>query len=299
VQPDPEIKRFIHRIIGYSATGDTSEQKLFFFLGDGRNGKSTFVEAWAHIFGDYAATIPIETFLKSGQNQHGGQATPHLARLRGVRMLRTSEPEKGAILAEALIKLLTSGEPIPVRRLNQEFFDLKPKFKLIISGNYRPHIRGTDEGIWRRVAFVPWPVKITDQQCVPHLAEKLAAEAPGILNRILEGLCDWLDNGLAIPNVIKEATTAYRSDADHLGRFMTDCVVRAPGKRVSSTQCFNLYTAWAKATGAPHWSQGGDSLRPALARAGADGSGLRRCILRHRQRSYRLLSAHRVAAGVE
>jgi phage/plasmid-associated DNA primase len=35
--------------------GDTSEQKVFFFHGEGRNGKSTFVDAWAHVLGNYAA----------------------------------------------------------------------------------------------------------------------------------------------------------------------------------------------------------------------------------------------------
>jgi putative DNA primase/helicase len=134
VQPDAEIRSFLHRAVGYAATGDTSEQKLFFFCGGGRNGKSTFVDAWAYILGTYAATIPIETFLSGAQSRYAGQASPHLARLRAVRMLRTSEAEKDAVLAESFIKLATPNEPILVRELNQAFFELRPQFKLFIQG---------------------------------------------------------------------------------------------------------------------------------------------------------------------
>src|SRR5262249_55881541 len=156
-------------MIGYCATGYVTEQKLFFHYGEGRNGKSTFIEAWAHVLGTYAATIPIQTFLQAGQPQRGGEPTPQLARLPGVRLLRTSEPEKDAFLAEALIKLATSGEPILVRGLNKDFFELRPQFKLLICGNYKPRIRGTDDGIWRRMVLIPWPVRISDDECDPDL----------------------------------------------------------------------------------------------------------------------------------
>jgi putative DNA primase/helicase len=77
-----------------------------------------------------------------------------------VRFLRTSEPEKGAKLAEALIKLVTGGEAIDARYLNKGFFTFLPSFKLTISGNHQPKITGHDDGIWRRVMLVPWAVQI-------------------------------------------------------------------------------------------------------------------------------------------
>src|SRR4051812_15578211 len=92
VQPDPALRSFLHRVIGYSATGDVSEQKVFFFYGGGRNGKSTFVETWVRILNDYAATILIERFLQTRQSVDASKPSPDLARLRGVRFLRTSEP---------------------------------------------------------------------------------------------------------------------------------------------------------------------------------------------------------------
>src|SRR5438067_668355 len=97
------------------------------------------------------ATSELDQYPLMRTVGNGGQPTPDLAGLHGVRFLRTSEPERGSVLAEALIKLVTSGEPMLVRHLNRPFFELRPQFKLIISGNYKPRIAGTDDGIWRRM----------------------------------------------------------------------------------------------------------------------------------------------------
>jgi putative DNA primase/helicase len=113
-----------------------------------------------HVAGDYGGSVAIETFLEQGKGRKGGDATPDLARLPGVRFLRTSEPEKGAKLAEALIKLVTGGEAIDARAPEQGLLHFLPSFKLTISGNHQPKITGHDDGIWRRVMLVPWAVQI-------------------------------------------------------------------------------------------------------------------------------------------
>jgi putative DNA primase/helicase len=173
VQPEAPLRRFLHQWAGISATGDVGEQKLVFFWGKGKNGKSTLVDAWAHVLGEYGESVPIETFLDQGRGRNAGAATPDLAILPGVRFLRTSEPEKGAKLAEALIKLATGGEPLQVRHLNRDYFKFYPSFKLTMSGNYRPSIAGTDDGIWRRVLLVPWIVTVPEERRDRHLGAKL------------------------------------------------------------------------------------------------------------------------------
>ncbi|GJD73599.1 DNA primase family protein [Methylobacterium goesingense] len=249
VQPDINNRRFLDQWSGLSLTGDISEQKLVFHWGTGRNGKSVYVDAVGYVAGDYGATIPIETFIESGRARRGGEATPDLARLPGIRMLRTSEPEKGAKLAEALIKLATGGEPMDARHLNKAFFTFKPSFKLTIQGNYRPKVDGTDEGIWGRLNLVPWSVFIPKEERDRKLGEKLKAEASGILNRLLSGLCDWLDNGLVIPPDVEAATETYRADSDPIGRFLAVCTKPTIGHRTQATVLHELYVAWAKVNG--------------------------------------------------
>jgi len=253
VQPDPAVQRHLACWGGVGLTGDTSLQKMAFWYGKGRNGKSTLLNAWAHIAGDYAATIPIESFLDQGRLKKGSEASPDLAKLVGIRMLTTSEGEAGAKIAESLIKTATGEETLTVRELHSGFFDLRVEFTLTMFGNHKPRITGTDDGIWARVVFVPWLVRIPDAEIDRGLTARLKAEAPGILNRLLDGIRDYLDNGLVLPDQVAEATAAFRSESDPLGRFLEDCTAYAEGARIQSTELHRLFSAWCLANGETAW----------------------------------------------
>ncbi len=257
VQPGEAERRFLHQWGGMSLTGDTGEQVMTFNYGKGRNGKGVWVNVVAYVAGDYADSIPIESFLDSGRARAGGQATPDLAGLPGVRFLTTSEPKKGAVLDEGLVKLFTGGDRIKARHLNKDFFGFVPQAKLTMQGNYRPKISGTDDGVWSRMILVPWPVFIPKEERDPRLLEELKVEASGILNRLLDGLCDWLDHGLVLPDVVREATQAYRDDSDPLGRFLNDCTRPTLGSRVQASAMHELFKAWAAANGETQWSAKG------------------------------------------
>jgi putative DNA primase/helicase len=259
VQPEPATQRFLHQWGGLGLTGDASNQKFCVWYGRGRNGKGTTLDIWGYIAGDYCGSVSIETFLEQSRSRRGGDATPDLAKLPGVRMLRTSEPDRGARLAEALIKLVTGGDPIDARHLNREFFSFIPQFKLTMSGNHQPQIIGGDEGIWARVLKVPWPIIVPAERRDPRLGDKLRAEASGILNRLLDGLRDYVDNGLVIPESVAAATAEYRADSDPAGRFMEACTQTDPGGRVQSSMLYELYVAWATSAGEKPWSQRGFS----------------------------------------
>jgi putative DNA primase/helicase len=261
VQPDDKMRRHLHAWGGLSMTA-LQVARLAFWYGTGRNGKSTLVDAWAHVLGDYSQTIPIESFLDSGRSRRGGEASPDIASLPGVRCLRTSEPEKGARLAENLVKLVTGGEPLRARHLNRDFFEFRPSFKLTMQGNYRPEVRGTDEGIWARILLVPWTVMVPAEERDTALPEKLKREASGILNRLLDGLRDYLDSGLSPPDEVLAATADYRDDSDPIGRFLNECTMRVnpppPDRlqdevRTGGADIYRLYIAWAKAYGEKPW----------------------------------------------
>ncbi len=259
VQPDGPVRDFLDDWNGYSLTGDASEQKLVFHYGTGKNGKSTELAVRLALVGDYGKSIPIETFVSEGRARSAGQATPDLAMLRRVRTLVTSEPEKGWKLNEALIKVLTGGDEVPVRELHRSYFMLRPEFKLSIGGNFKPNISGgeAESGIWRRVVLVPWAVKISKAKRDLHLVDKLKAEGPGILNRWLLGLSRWIQRGLVLPDEVTRATEQFRVASDPLGRFLEECTKANEETSIQSTHLYQLYDAWCKAAGERAWTPTG------------------------------------------
>ena len=253
VQPDREIREFLKRWLGLSMTG-LPMQRLVFLYGSGANGKSVLVDTIARIMGSYAATARIES-LTGSNRRGGGDATPDLIPLMGARMVRTSEPDEGQRLQEGLIKELTGGEPIQVRALHSDFVEVRPVFKLTMSGNHKPEIRGTDDGIWRRVLLVPFDVQIPEDERDPDLVEKLFAERAGILNWLIEGLVDVLEGGLAPPPAVAEATREYRDESDPIGLFLTSCCVITgdPGDVVTSKVLGDAFTLYLMERGMSPW----------------------------------------------
>lgn len=266
-QPDAEMRRYLHQLGGYSLTGDASEQKLWFWWGRGRNGKGVTLESWTHVAGDYADTIPIGSFLDQGLKKRGDAASPDLAKLGGVRMLRASEPGKNETLDSGLIKLVTGGEPLAVRMLHRGFFNLIPKFKLIIIGNSKFNVPDTDDGIWSRLKLIPWlrNIEIPEPGVVwpkkdPHLVQKITSkEGSGVLNRLVQGLLDYMAHGLVEPASVTQATEAYRDQSDPIARFLRLCTEVDANSRVQSSKLHEVFVAWAKAAGEREWSNKGFS----------------------------------------
>lgn len=245
VQPDPEVRRMLQVWMGYNLLGRTQEQKLVFNYGSGRNGKSTFMDASAVVFADYGTTIPVETLTGSEQRK-GSDATPDLVRLPGARFVRASEPDQGQRMKEALIKSLTGGEPIMIRRMHSEFVEITPEFKLNLSGNHKPEIRGADDGIWRRVLLVPWTVQIPESEVDKDLPARLKAERDGILAWMVAGALMYLEGGLPVPKAVSDATLEYRTQSDPMREFlMTQCEVTSlRGDFVASKVLRDAFNAW-------------------------------------------------------
>lgn len=244
VQPDDKIRSFLKRFCGYLLTGLTIEQVMLFFYGVGRNGKSTFVELICHILGDYSVTLSIDSF--SGDNKRGGaEATPDLARLPGARLVAASEPEAGTKLKDALIKTLTGGEKIPVRRLHKDFFEVEPHFKIVLSGNHKPRIDDDSDGIWRRLLLVPWAIQIPESEIDRALPRKLRTEADGVFAWMVEGAVEYLNHGLDVPEGVRAASNEYRQESDAIGTFIR-IACHVTGLAEDKEKPLDLYHAFEK-----------------------------------------------------
>jgi len=236
---------FVQRAVGYSLTGSTREQCLFFLHGTGANGKSTFLEVIRALLGDYAVTTDFSTFVADRKSS----VRNDIARLHSARLVTAIEVGEGKRFAEELIKTLTGGDTVTARFLYREFFEFKPRFKVWLAANYKPEIRGTDFAIWRRIRLVPFTVTIPPEEQIPDLAEQLKEELSGILNWALEGLRDWLANGLQPPPEVTEATEAYRAEMDIVGLFVQDACVTDPKAVTPSKTLYEAFREWCSENG--------------------------------------------------
>ncbi len=239
-----ELVEFIKRAAGYSLTGSTRERCLFFLHGSGCNGKSTFTAILQSVLGEYAMQINSAMLMASKTEQHPTE----MCDLAGRHMAISCEIESGRRFAESRIKQLTGGEDkLKGRRMREDFWEFPAQFKLWVTGNHKPRIRGTDDGIWDRIKLIPFNVRFENPD--KTLAAKLQAERPGILRWALEGSLKWQTSGLDEPTEVAVATAAYRDVMDTLGKFIEDCCDVATEHRVKCAQLNSAYKTWCARNG--------------------------------------------------
>jgi putative DNA primase/helicase len=257
---DKERAAFLQRWFGYCATGDTREQKLLVHIGDGGNGKGTLIETVENVLGEYASTAP-RGFLTAphGDDRHSTE----IANLHGCRMVTCHESEDGAPLREGFVKQVTGQDRLNGRYLYKEAFNFLPTHKLQLLTNHKPQIRGSDFGIWRRIAMVNYDVKFGSAEDVASgkatrvrdtaLKASLLAEREGIFAWLVRGAIEWYANGLQPPASVLEAGEAYRLEQDRVGQFVTECCTLDPDAWAPFGGAFGglypAYTLWCRSSG--------------------------------------------------
>jgi putative DNA primase/helicase len=237
---DRDLIRYLRRAVGYTLTANTDEQVFFMINGPGGTGKGAFVNTIREMLGELGQNTPFATFLA----KHFEPIPADLAALKGARMVVASESNPNQQIDEAKIKAFTGGDPITARFLYQNFFTFKPTGKLWLVTNDLPQVRSTSDAFWRRARVIPFPIKVAKRRVDKQLGEKLRAELPGILAWAVRGCLAWQKHGLGTCAAVKAATKTWREGADHLGRFVRDCLVLDGKGKISSSEMFSRYQAW-------------------------------------------------------
>lgn len=164
--------------------------------------------------------------------------------LCGARQVSINETQSGDRLDEAIVKTLAGRETVSARFLHKEFFDYTPTAKPWLRTNHRPVITGEDDGIWRRIALIPFRRKFAEHERDPWLESKLLEERDGILAWMVRGCLDWQRYGLRPSPTVRRESAAYRTESDLLGEFLEDQTQAGPNTRVEQSVLYFNYRTW-------------------------------------------------------
>ena len=156
IQPEPEVREFLQRAAGYSATDSVREECLLYLYGSGANGKSTFIESIWRAMGNYCQAAMAGAIQRAeGQYENPTALQYAVADMKGARMVVHDEVESGARLAESFVKKLTGGDTRKGRHpYAKRPIEYRPTDTPWLYGNHKLEIRGADDGIWRRIHLV-------------------------------------------------------------------------------------------------------------------------------------------------
>ncbi len=247
----PEVVSYLQRYSGYAISGETIERCFLVLHGIGANGKSTFIGVLFDILGDYALDCPIEVFLKEKHELH----RTYLVRLRGARLVISSETEEGKVIRAARVKQMTGEDPVTANLMARDPITFHPVMKLILAVNYLPEIRDLGEGMWDRIRSIQnWP-RIDKDKRNRRIKADLLAERNAIFAWMVRGHRAWREgtkngrSGLAEPQWVLADVESYRKKMDVMSGFLDEMLVRDAKGRVERDQMLSSYIAWCEVDG--------------------------------------------------
>lgn len=216
--------RYVQKLFGYSMCGIKNERIIAYLYGPGRNGKSTITGIPLYVFGDYGRAADISTFIESRWGRQAGAASEDVARLAGIRYVKTTEIGPRDKLNEKFVKDLSGGDIITARLPYGRSYDFKAELMLWIYGNEKIKVEGQDVGIKDRFTFIPLMFKVPSGKQKKDMAEYIIKhESSGVLNWLIQGCLNWQHEGLKKPAEITEATTEFFAEQDPVNVFITEC----------------------------------------------------------------------------
>jgi putative DNA primase/helicase len=250
--PDPEIRAYVQRSLGYSLMGASDQRALFILHGPTGTGKSTFLETMRMLFGEYGATAPAGAFRNRGRETG---ATSELHSLRGKRFVTSSETAESTAFDEELLKRLTGRDTVTSRNLYELPQEWTPEATIWLATNFPPKFNSDDDAIWKRAKMIHLTHQFIGAGEIPDMARRfMMPEASGILNWLLAGLREHLAHGAGEPAAVTDHVSQYRTSVEPVSRFISDmtesgtlAIEATATIRVSDLH--GLFVAWCRENG--------------------------------------------------
>lgn len=247
-----EVVDYLQMALGYSVTGRTREEVMFYIFGPARAGKGIFTETLQALLGGrpMSVEVGIENFMSS---KHGTSSDGKffLASLKDTRFVAASESKGKQWLDESKIKRWTGGNEVYARHLYQKHFGYRPQFHLWLTSNMPPKMNYEDDAAWSRVRVMHFPqghLKDTDKKMKGEMRQPEVLE--GLLAWIVAGAIKWYQlprSGLKAPEVIVSETSTARRALDYTQMWLDDSIFEITGVRedvLSYRKVRDAYEIW-------------------------------------------------------
>jgi putative DNA primase/helicase len=242
---------FLRLAVGYSLTGHTREEILFYLYGPTRSGKGTFTEVLNTILGQLSTGVDMQTFTAK---RYGDTSNFDLAPLKNKRFITASESQRYGQINPAMIKKVTGGDEIYCSFKRRDHFSYRPQFKIWLTSNFQVNTDIDDDAAWGRLRVIHFSESFLgkeDKTLKDRLKRKASLEA--ILAWAVSGAMDWYKMttvGLPMPAEVEEQTKAHRAALDSISQFLDqNCIIdtvklNQAGKLGSFTIGKRLYSAY-------------------------------------------------------
>ena len=265
--PDKELRDYFLTISSDIFEGGNKYKKVYFWSGEGDNGKSITQLIFEKMLGDYAKKLP--TSIITGKMTQSSAATPELVRLgNGVRWCVADEPDKKDELNIGTLKRLSGNDTLYARAMFKEGSEIQPMFKLVVICNDPPKIPQSDKATWNRIRVFPFESTFCDiDKCPPTYEQQLLEKKfpkdpyfdekiPGMVEAFAWVLLNHRKKNPPRyePRKVFDATEMYRVKNDTYKMFINDMLIKEDDTYITLYDLYSSFKAWYResmSTGIP------------------------------------------------
>ena len=234
---DENLIEYVLKVLASTLTLGNKLRSILFFIGSGRNGKTTFTNMLRLALGDYAATPNVSLFL--GKSISADKPSPHMVDLNNCRISICEEPDARSISITGDAKAITGNVGyIKTRSLYKDlqtvYVDLLP----IINTNDKLTLTNLDNALIDRIQVIPFTQRFVNRMNISILSSTQNINNPSIkqANNMWQGsrlqayaetlihiLIHHYQNdytNLEIPESVIHATKGFIMRCDHIARFL-------------------------------------------------------------------------------
>lgn len=231
----------LEEIIGWCLEQHSGIQRLVLFLGEGANGKSTFLELLRRFLGmGNCSSVALQAF----NTQRFASAL-----LYGKLANIYADLPMTALKETAALKVLTGGDAITAEKKFQHPFSFVNRAKLIFSANRPPLIPDNSLAVWRRWMVIKFPNKFIGDGADKNLLVKLSTERElsGLLNIALQGLNRLRKNGdFSYRMTIDQVRDRYILLSDPVITFLEEKCFFDPQSSIKKEELYQSYIEFCK-----------------------------------------------------
>lgn len=231
---------------GYMMVPDTSMTKCLVLVGEGGNGKSTFLELLEYLIGERN----ISYYSLHNLTEERFAAAGLIGKLANFY----DELEAKALENTGVFKQIVGGNPIKAEEKGKAPFSFRPFCRMIFATNQMPRATDRSQAYFDRFLFVEFNRRIRDTGGeVKRYSAALAAE-PGLLSALLvhavAGLRRVLSAGrFTIPGSSRDALEEYRRDCNSAYDFLRDCCREEVNGWIAGPLVYERYKVWSEESG--------------------------------------------------
>ena len=238
--------KILEEMIGFCLYRDYFIAKALMLVGDGANGKSTWLSLVKRFLGPENVS---GRSLQDLEEHRFAKADLHTK----LANIYADLPDK-ALHRTGMFKMLTGRDVITAERKFQQPFNFVNYDKLLYSANKVPEVYDDTTAFFRRWIIEVFPNEFIGANADPHILEKLTTEEglSGLLNKALVALKRLLETGqFSYSKTTEEIREDYIRKSSPIAAFVMDCLEVDSDAFIEKKALYNEFAEYCRGRSLP------------------------------------------------